>query len=193
MSTKPIYQYTWQSGWSLNSGVNELKTDDEWKADIKNGIGKAMLEKLMQKLAEVGKWVKVDSVAVSITSYERTPSHPYEPSDVRITAQGTTIVIFQSDATPDEKFSPQGWTEILWAIIALVEQAIMLHGTLFFVVLIIIALTIFTLAGGFKGVLFGPGGGGGLGDIGTIIVICVLGLGALIVLPSLLGKKGRKR
>ena len=62
------------------------------------------------------------------------------------------------------------------------------HQTLFFILLVILALIWYNYAGGFKGTLFGQGGGS-LADIGTIIAIAILGFGGLLVLSSVLGKE----
>jgi hypothetical protein len=197
MSEKPIYQYTWKTGWTNKSSTAYKVSESDIKSDLKTGMSKAMIDEFSKKFAELGRWFIVDSINVDIAKFSKTLDYPYIPlpyAPCTVEAEGTTTVIFRSDATPEQEFSPQGWEEILLSIIALVETAILTHGTLFFVLLIIIALTIFALAGGFKGVLFGGGGGGGLGDIGTIIAISIIGIGGLILLSSYLGKgKGRRR
>jgi hypothetical protein len=188
MSTNPIYQYTWKSGWNIGkSSVCLQVSDGNIQNDIKNGIRKAMLESFTKKFAEIGRWFIVDSVNVNVTSFSKTLDYPYIPlplAPCTVQAEGTTTIIFRSDATPDQEFSPQGWEEILWAILALIETAITLHGVLFFALLIIIALTFYNLAGGFTGTLFGAGAGA-LGTIGTIIVVAIVGVGGLLLLSSL--------
>jgi hypothetical protein len=198
MSTKPIYQYTWKSGWKFDKQqVKDVHaTNEAVQTDIKNGMRTAMLEQFSKKFAELGHWYVVDSINVNITSFEllRPGYSPYFPCSA--SAEGTTTVIFRSDATLEQEFSPQGWEEVLLAICEAILAAIILHPVLFFALLLIVALTVFSLAGGFKGVLFGAGGGGTLGDIGTIIAIGIIGIGGLLVLSSVLGKekgKGKRR
>jgi hypothetical protein len=179
-----MYQYTWTSGWTTKASANIWDSNEALQNDLKNGHKKAMIQEITKKFAELGKWLKIDSVNVNIQSFRR-------PMPSYVEAEGTTTIIFESDATPEQEFSPQGWEEILWAILGLIETAITLHGTLFFILLIIIAVTLFVIAGGFKGVLFGAGAGG-LGDVGTIIAIGIIGIGGLLVLSSFLGKEKRK-
>jgi hypothetical protein len=191
MATNPIYQYTWKTGWNNSGRVIGWPSIDAQKADLRQGIAKATLQKMVEKFAEVGHWLKVDSITVDITKY--TTSMNY--TTIEFQAEGQTTIVFQSDATLNQEFSPQGWEEFLVALVATIVLAIEAQPALFFILLIIVALTIFALTGGFKGVLFGAGGGGGaVGDIGTIvIVLAVLGIGAYVAVHYFGRKKGEPR
>ena len=189
-----IYQYTWKHGWGLRSQDARLtSTEDQVKADLRQGMAKAAFQELAAKFAEIGKWLTVDSVVVDIIKLTRFVPASYE---VFYDAEGTTQIIFRTNATPNEDFAPatgfMGWDDLLTVIVGTIITVILAHQTLFFILLIIIALTWFALSGGFKGVLFGQGGGS-LADIGTIIAIAILGFGGLLVLSSVLGKEKSHR
>jgi len=173
MAATVIYQYTWKTGFDFTA--NEwgfAHTETEVREDTKNGISKNILQQFAAKFAELGRWFIVDSINVNVTSLYRDPISIHGYKDY---ITGTATMIFRSDATPDEDFYPQsgfvGWLALLEIIIATTISIILAHSTLFFILLIIIALTIFTLAGGFKGVIFGAGSGGITADIGTIVII----------------------
>jgi hypothetical protein len=184
----PIYQYTWKTGWNTSGSVKAWPSLDQQKADLIAGLKKATLEQMASKFAEVGHWLKVDSITVDIMKYTTSMNFTI----IEFQAEGVTTVVFESDATLNQEFSPQGWEEFLIGLGAAIVLACMAHPIMFFVLLLIVALTIFALAGGFKGLLFGPGGGGGIGDIGTvIIVLAVLGVGAYVAVQYF-GRKKRE-
>lgn len=184
-----IYQYTWKHGWNLTSQATRLNSsENEIRVDLKLGMAKAAFQELVTKFAELGRWLVVDSVTVDVKDVLKWG----DGVSTYWGAGGTTEMVFRTDATPDQDFYPEsgfvGWGTILTVILGTIITVILGHQTLFFILIIIIALTWFALSGGFKGVLFGPGGGS-LADIGTIIAIAILGFGGLLVLSSVLGKE----
>ena len=190
MPTNPIYQYTWKTGWNTSGSVKAWPSIDQQKADLIAGLKKATLEQMAAKFAEVGHWLKVDSISVDINQYT---TH-WNFTIIEFEAQGVTTVVFESDATLNQEFSPQGWEEFLIGLGAAIVLACMAHPIMFFVLLVIVALTIFALAGGFKGVLFGSGNPSPLADIGTtIIIVTVLALGTYAAVKYFGGKNDRNR
>jgi hypothetical protein len=202
MSTM-IYQYTWDLPYEVKfteKGLNN--TEDDVRNDLKQGIAKATLEKLTEKLASIGKWIKVDSLTVDITSFYRQFQYGYPPSPPITIAKGKAITVFSTDATPDQEFSPQGWEEALGFIVGSIIAIIMAHQVLFFALLIIIALTFlasrltaYNEAGGVTGTLFGAGSAGNpLAQIGTFIIVILIILALAGLLPTvMLWLTGRKK
>jgi len=194
-----IYQYTWKHGWNIDASEHGsigggLPSNAEIIADVKNGLKKATFEQIAEKFAQLGRWLIVDSIAVDVTTLLRYPPvGGVAPPDH---IEGTTTTVFRTDATPDTDFAPatgfMGWDDLLVVILGTIISVIMAHQTLFFVLLIILALIWYNYAGGFKGTLFGQGSGS-LADIGTIIAIAILGFGGLLVLSSVLGKEKHRR
>jgi len=185
-----IYQYVWKHDWHIDAqGANVNSTENQIRADLKSGIAKAAFQELAAKFAEIGRWLVVDSVTVDVTGLQK-----YGRPNVAIfwNATGTTEMVFRTDATPDQDFYPEsgfvGWESILLVIIGTIISVVLAHPGLFFILLIILALAYYNQSGGFKGTLFGQGGGS-LADIGTIIAIAILGFGGLLVLSSWLGQR----
>jgi hypothetical protein len=192
-----LYEYDGKYDWELQAeksvGMGETPPSKE---DIEAELFATLEDRIIQKFAEEfgkkGRWVKVNSVSSTTTSYERVVKSRNLRAGITTygyTFRGTSIINFETDVSPEEKGSIVTAISI---ILAAIGFALMAHPIITLIIVAVIVFTIVAIACRLAGVSLWtpvtPTGGGGEWVIAVIVLLLLF-----VALFFFIDKKGKRK